>query len=348
MILFEGGLSLRIAELRGMGAVVWSLVSVGALVTWIISALAAYWLLPLSMGLAVLLGAILVVTGPTVIIPLLRHVRPTGRIGSIIKWEGIIIDPIGAVLAVLVYEVITGATGHRPFSLALYSLLKTISVGSLAGFLGAMFLIVSLKRHMVPDFLHNPVSLIFALVTYTAANLIQAESGLFGVVVMGAILANQKAVSIERITQFGQDLRVLLISILFIVLSARLQVEDRTYLSWNSLAFLAVLIFIARPVAVGLSTIGSRLPWRQRLFLAWMAPRGIVAASVSSVFALRLISQGQSQAASLMPLTYWNGGILWPYCLDRGTLAGCLADQSPGISYRCCSFLGSKDCSGTY
>ncbi|KPK77800.1 MAG: hypothetical protein AMJ79_02035 [Phycisphaerae bacterium SM23_30] len=304
VILFEGGLSLKIFELRGMAGVVWALVSVGALISWLIASAAAYWLLELELGLAVLLGAILVVTGPTVIIPLLRHVRPGSPIGSIVRWEGIIIDPVGAMLAVLVYEVIS-AGGHQPgFSIALLSLLKTIAAGGLIGASGAALLYLGLKKYWMPDLLQNVIVLMMVLGVYVAANLLQDESGLFAVTIMGAILANQKKVSIERIVHFKEDLRVLLISILFIVLSARLQREYLVHIGLPSVLFLATLIFIARPVSVALSTVRSKLTWRQRLFIAWMAPRGIVAAAVSSIFALRLTQDGQTEAARLMPLTF--------------------------------------------
>jgi NhaP-type Na+/H+ or K+/H+ antiporter len=303
VILFEGGLSLKVAELRESGRVVWLLVTVGAAVSWVAAAVGAYWILKLPLNLAVLLGAILVVTGPTVIVPLLRHVRPTRRIGSVMKWEGIVIDPVGAILAVLVYEAITVHQGGPDISIALWSLLKTIAAGGGVGFAGAVILIWSIKRHLLPDLLQNSIVLVVVLAGFVVSNLLKSESGLLAVTLMGFLMANQKFVSVERVAHFKEDLRVLLISILFVVLSARLQIDDLKHVGWNGLLFLVALILVARPLAVLLSSLGSKLTWKERLFLANMAPRGIVAAAVSSIFALRLV-EGQAEAARLMPITF--------------------------------------------
>jgi len=304
LILFEGGLSLKISELRGSGRIVWLLVSLGAGITWLMTTAGAFYLLKMPLDLAVLFGAILVVTGPTVIIPLLRHVRPTAHLASIIKWEGIIIDPIGAVLALLTYEALFIGPQHRTLFFGLAQLFKTAVVGGLFGLLGALLLMFGLRFHRIPDFLLNPISLIVVLGSFTGSNLFAEESGLFAATIMGIILANQKRVSVERGIQFTEDMRVLLISVLFIVLSARLDTSDFAYLNGRSLLFLGILILAARPAAVALSTLGSKLRWRQRSFLAWMAPRGIVAAAVSSIFSLRLMESGHPEAAQLMPLTF--------------------------------------------
>lgn len=305
VILFEGGLSLKVTELRESGRVVWLLVTVGAAVSWAAAAAGAYWILHMSLRISVLLGAILVVTGPTVIVPLLRHVRPERRIGSVMKWEGIVIDPVGAILAVLVYEAITVHAGGPDLSIALLSLLKTVAAGGVTGLAGAVILIWSIKRHLLPDLLQNSIVLVVVLAGFVVSNQLQSESGLLAVTLMGFLMANQKYVSVERVAYFKEDLRVLLISILFIVLSARLKIDDLKQLDLlNSVLFLIALILAVRPLAVALSTLGSKLTWKERLFLANMAPRGIVAAAVSSIFALRLVEEGQAEAARLMPLTF--------------------------------------------
>jgi NhaP-type Na+/H+ or K+/H+ antiporter len=275
VILFEGGLSLRIAALREIG-VVRNLITIGLFVTWVIGTGAAHLFLGLDVGLAVLLGAILVVTGPTVIVPLLRHVRPRGQLGSVVRWEGILNDPIGALLAVLVFEAV----------------------------LAGRFEEATAHRYWIPDFLQNPVSLMTVVTAFTMSNLLQTESGLLTVTVMGIVLGNQKTVPVKHIIEFKENLRVLLISILFIVLAARLQIDDLRHISVSSLAFLAVLIFIARPAAVALSALRSDLSWQERVFLSWMAPRGIIAAAVSSIFALKLAEAGHPQAGQLVPLTF--------------------------------------------
>ncbi len=201
VILFEGGLSLSFTELRQIGTVVRNLVSVGALVTWLVTAGAAHFILDLSAALAVLLGAILVVTGPTVIVPLLRHVRPVGPVNSILKWEGILIDPIGAMLAVLVFEAILAGGFQEATTLALTGVLNTVVIGGVNGVLGAMVLTFLLKRYWIPDFLHNAFSLMVVVGAFTASNVMQAESGLLAVIVMGMTLANQKMITVKHIVK---------------------------------------------------------------------------------------------------------------------------------------------------
>ncbi|RJP22747.1 MAG: hypothetical protein C4520_07775 [Candidatus Abyssobacteria bacterium SURF_5] len=305
IILFEGGLSLKFRELRQIAGVVRNLLSVGVIVTWAIAASAAYRVLDLDFGIAVLLGAILVVTGPTVIIPLLRHVRPSAQVGSILKWEGILVDPIGAVLAVLTFEVILQTELQPLARVAILGLLKTVVAGGLAGIVAAFVLLLFLRKFWIPDFLQNPASLMAVIAVFVGSNAIQAESGLLATTVMGLILANQKKVPVKHIVEFKENLRVLLISSLFVLLAARMQVRQFTEMGIESLAFLAALVVVGRPASVFFSTLGSELSWRERLFLSWMAPRGIVAAAVSSVFALRLSEAGYGEANILVPLTFF-------------------------------------------
>ena len=305
LILFEGGLSLKLRDLRTTGHVIRNLMTIGALVTWIIAALGAYWVLRFDLPVALLLGAILVVTGPTVIIPLLRHVQAVGRISAIAKWEGIVNDPIGAILAVLVFEAIVASREHGVEAAAntvVISIVETILIGLVLGGLSALLLILLLRRYWIPDYLQNSVALTLVVLAFVLSNLIQSESGLFTVTLMGIILANQRAASIKHIIEFKENLRVLLIASLFIILAARLKLEDLAYLGWGSLVFLAILILIARPASIFLSTIKSGLSWQEKLFLSWMAPRGIVAAAVTSVFALELAHEtGYVQAELMVP-----------------------------------------------
>lgn len=304
LILFEGGMSLEMREWRAVGHVVRNLVTVGALVTWAVGALAAYWLLDFDGSLAVLLGAILIVTGPTVVIPMLRQIRPVERIAGILKWEGILIDPIGALVAVLVFEVITIGEGWHGTTVAISGLLKTTIIGVVLGGAGAWLLIILLKRHWVPDFLQNPMTLMIVLTGFVISNLFQEESGLFTVTLMGIILANQKIVLVKHIIEFKENLRVLLISVLFIVLSARLEFGQVTQLGWSAIAFLGVMIFIARPLSVFAACAGSCMSFKEKLFVSWMAPRGIVAAAVSSIFALELAKKGVANADQLVSVTF--------------------------------------------
>jgi len=305
IILFEGGLSLRFSELRDIGGSVINLVSTGVIITLVIVAYSALHLFDMSLELAVLMGAILVVTGPTVIIPLLRQVRPTGQVGSILKWEGIVIDPIGAMLAVLVFEVIFASGFSEATSIAVTSILKTIFFGTLLGLAGAGLIYLLLKRYLLPDFLQNPVTLMVVLAIFGLSNFFQHESGLWATTVMGIALANQKSARIHHIVEFKENLRVLLLSALFIILAARVQLENLlANLNLNILFFLLILIFIARPLSVYLSTIRSKLSNREKLFLSWMAPRGVVAASISSLFAIQLVDNGYAEAQQLVPIIF--------------------------------------------
>ncbi|MDY7109356.1 MAG: cation:proton antiporter [Planctomycetota bacterium] len=309
LILYEGGLTLRFRELGGAGAILWSLVSVGAVATWLLTAAAARFLLGLSTDLAILLGAVLVVSGPTVILPLLREIRPRGPAGAILKWEGIIIDPIGAMLAVLVFEgILISGLEETAYHVAL-AIVKTIVIGGGIGIVAGFLLAFLLRVFWIPDYLDNPVSIMFVIGAYAVAHLVQPESGLLTATVMGMTLANQKLTDVRHLVEFKENLRVLLISSLFILLAARIRPEALTDLGWGSLVFLAVLIVIVRPVSVCLSwlaarMLGARLPLKTMTFLALVAPRGIVAASVSAVFALRLAGEGFEDARALVPLTF--------------------------------------------
>ncbi|MDX1617383.1 MAG: cation:proton antiporter [Balneolaceae bacterium] len=305
IILFEGGLSLRFSELRDIGGSVINLVSTGVIVTLIIAAYSALQLFDMSLELAVLMGAILVVTGPTVIIPLLRQVRPAGQVGSILKWEGIVIDPIGAMLAVLVFEVIFASGLSEATSIAVTSILKTIFFGTVLGLAGAGLIYLLLKRYLLPDFLQNPVTLMVVLAIFGLSNFFQHESGLWATTVMGIALANQKSARIHHIVEFKENLRVLLLSALFILLAARVELENLlNNLNWDILYFLLILIFVARPLSVFLSTIGSKLNIREKLFLSWMAPRGVVAASISALFAIQLVNNGFAEAEQMVPIIF--------------------------------------------
>jgi NhaP-type Na+/H+ or K+/H+ antiporter len=303
LILFEGGLSLRLADLKQVGNILWRLLTIGMLATWSISTLAAHYFIGLSWSLALLLGSILVVTGPTVIGPLLAFVRPKDRIGSLLRWEGIAIDPLGAVLTVLVFEALAlGRADNAPLFI-IAGLLKTFLVGSACGLLGAAVIILLLYRYWVPDFLQNFAVLAMVWGGFALSNYFQAESGLLAVTVMGIVLANQRWLSIRHIVEFKENLRVMMVSVLFVVLSAKMNLGDFQYLGWGALAFFLILVLAARPLSIVLSCLGTKITWREQAFMAWMAPRGVVAASVSAIFALRLQQANVPQSEILAPVT---------------------------------------------
>lgn len=304
IILFEGSLTLRFAEIRGHSKMVRNLIPVGALVTGVIGTLAARWILDISWEISLLFGAISVVTGPTVIAPLLRSVRPSSKLANILQWEGIVIDPVGALLAVLVYEGIVSWGLGNVFSHSLYIFGKTIVVGTLLGAAAGYLNGQVLRKHWMPHYLHNAGTLTFMLGVYALSNEIAHESGLLTVTIMGIWMANMKQVQVDGILEFKESLSVLLISALFIILAARIEFSAITSLGWGLALVLAVLMFVARPLSIFLSAIGTDLNFREKLFLSWIAPRGIVAAAVSALFAFQLQSNGYDGAQTLVPLVF--------------------------------------------
>jgi NhaP-type Na+/H+ or K+/H+ antiporter len=304
VILFEGGLNLKLSELKSAGGIIRNMVTIGILVTWVLTTFAAFYILNLEFSLSVLLGAILVVTGPTVILPILTHIRPAGSINSILKWEGIVNDPIGALLGILIFEVIlTRGVGEATATLV-FGILKTILLSVTVGLIGAYVIVFMLKYRLIPDFLQNSISLAVVVGVFSLGNLFQEESGLFSVTIMGVILANQKKVTVKYIIEFKENLRTILISVLFIILAARLNFSDLRLLNFGSALFTISLIILIRPLAVYLSTIHSALSWKEKLYLAWMAPRGVVAASITSIFAIELMKAGHGKSEYLVPLVF--------------------------------------------
>lgn len=304
IILFEGSLTLRFSEIRGHSKMVRNLIPVGAIVTGIIGTLSAHWILQISWEISLLFGAISVVTGPTVIAPLLRSVRPNAKLANILQWEGIIIDPVGALLAVLVYEGIVSWGLGNVFEHSLYIFGKTIVVGTLFGAAAGYLNGQVLRKHWIPHYLHNAGTLTFMLGVYALSNEIAHESGLLTVTIMGIWMANMKQVSVDSILEFKESLSVLLISALFIILAARIEFSAIAELGWGLALVLLILMLVARPLSIFLSAIGTTLTWREKLFLSWIAPRGIVAAAVSALFAFQLHSNGFEGADILVPLVF--------------------------------------------
>ena len=292
IILFEGGLNLRLRELRSAGGAIRNLTTIGILITWILITALAYLMLRIDLGKSLLVGAILIVSGPTVIMPILRQIRPRGQVGSIVKWEGIINDPIGAIIAVLVFEVIMVGGMEAGGGLIVSGVLKALGFGVGFGILGAGLIVILLRKYLIPDFLQNPVALMIVVMIFVVSNHMQGEAGLLAVTVMGIALTNQRYVSIKHIFEFKETLRVILISSLFIILAARLPIKEILFSNPLNWIFVAILILIVRPLMVFASTPGTGLKINEKLFLSWMAPRGIVAAAVVSVFAIKLSEVG--------------------------------------------------------
>lgn len=348
VILFEGGLSLKFSEIRETGGVVLRLVTVGLLVTWLLTTLAAHYLVPFSWPMAALIGALLTVSGPTVILPLLRQVRPERRVASVIKWEGIVNDPIGAVLAALVFEVVrhlaTGDAnsddGGAMVGEAMRNLALTIVIGLSLGGVSAAVIVGLFKQYLVPDFLHNPVILALVILVFAASNALVPESGLVTVTVLGLLLANQERVTIKHVVEFKENLRVLLISVLFIVLSARVEIgwTQINQIGWRGIVFVGAMILVIRPIAASLATLGSDLRQNERLLLAWIHPRGIVAAAVASLLAIQLANTPfAGEANRLVLITFLViVGTVFVYGLSLSTVAkrlGLAGDEPQGVLF---------------
>ncbi len=300
VILFEGSLTLRWSELREVGPAVWGLVSVGALITYVAIALSAHWVMLLSWPVSFMLGAICSVTGPTVVVPMLRAIRPISSISTTLRWEGIVIDPIGAMLAVLTLEFIR----TRDVGTIWLAILHLIATGMFCGLAGAFLLGWLLRRHLIPWYLRDVCAMAFVVAAFAGANWIAHEAGLLAVTVMGVVLANMKRISVDDILEFKESLTLLLVAILFITLAARLDFADFASMNWRLAVFLALVMLVIRPLAVFASTNMSRLNWREKLLISWISPRGIVAAVVGALFAIELVKLDVTHADLIVPIVF--------------------------------------------
>lgn len=303
IILFEGALTLNFKELGAHGKVVTSLCSVGVLIGWLIVAPAAYFLFDLSWQMAFLFSGIVTVTGPTVIMPIIRAVRPNATVSRVLRWEGIIIDPVGAILAVLVFEFILSS--QNAFLVTLFAFGKTLAAGTLIGIVFGFALGFVLKRNYIPAFLVNTLVFSTVLCAFQLANMSAHESGLITVTIMGLWLANDKDIDVESILEFKETLSVLLISGLFIILAARVDLNQLYSIAPAALVILAIMMLVSRPLGVFIATRGTDMKWQEKAMISWIAPRGIVAAAVSALFALKLQQQGYEGAEVIVSAVFF-------------------------------------------
>ncbi|TDQ25815.1 cation:proton antiporter [Tenacibaculum caenipelagi] len=305
IILFEGGLTLRRGEIKNIGPVITKLITLGATITFIGGAIVARYVFGLSWELSFLFSGLIIVTGPTVITPILRNIPLKKDVSVVLKWEGILIDPIGALVAVLVFEFISVGGGAGFTQTALLDFLKIILFGTTFGFTFAHALIFIINKKWVPHYLLNVVSLSTVLLVFVESELFAHESGLLAVVVMGMVLGNSKLKNLKEILYFKESLSVLLISILFILLSANMDFKELMLLyDWKTLILFALVVFVIRPLAVFLSTSKSNLMINEKLFISWVGPRGIVAAGIASLFGSKLLKQGIEGAEYITPLVF--------------------------------------------
>jgi NhaP-type Na+/H+ or K+/H+ antiporter len=305
VILFEGGLTLRRGEVGNIGPVIVKLISVGVVVTFFGAGLAAHFIYGFSWQISFLFSSLIIVTGPTVIAPILRNIPLKTHVSSILKWEGILIDPIGALIAVLMYEFIRVEGGQDFTITALTEFGKIILFGFTFGFTFAHILALLIKRNVIPHYLLNVFTLATVLGVFVLADTFAHESGLLAVVVMGMVMGNKNLPNIKELLYFKESLSVLLISILFILLAANIEISDLLLIyNWKAAMLFGVVVFIVRPTGVILSSLGSNLKANEIAFISWVGPRGIVAAGIASLFGLKLAREGVPGAEYITPLVF--------------------------------------------
>lgn len=305
IILFEGGLTLKRSEIKTLGSVITKLITLGSAITFFGGGILANQIFGLGWELSFLFSGLIIVTGPTVITPILRNIPLKKDISTVLKWEGILIDPIGALVAVLVFEFISVGGDSGFTKTALIEFGKIILFGTTFGFTFAHALAFAINKKFIPHYLLNVVSLSTVLLVFVESEIFAHESGLLAVVVMGMVLGNSKLNNIKELLYFKESLSVLLISILFILLAANIDYHDLTLLyTWKTAILFALIVFILRPLAVFVCTYKSRLRFREKLFISWVGPRGIVAAGIASLFGSKLLKHGVAGAEYITPLVF--------------------------------------------
>ena len=305
IILFEGGLTLKRDEIKNVGPSITKLITVGSAVTFFGAGVLAHYLFNLSWEISFLFSGLIIVTGPTVITPILRNIPLKKDVSAVLKWEGILIDPIGALVAVLVFEFISVGGGSGFTKTALVEFGKILLFGTSFGFTFAHALAFVINKKLVPHYLLNVVSLSTVLLVFVESEIFAHESGLLAVVVMGMVIGNGKLKNIKELLYFKESLSILLISILFILLAANIDIKDLMLLyNWKTAVLFAVVVFVIRPMAVFLSTYKSKLKTNEKLFISWVGPRGIVAAGIASLFGSKLLKQGVEGAEYITPLVF--------------------------------------------
>lgn len=306
IILFEGGLTLKRGEITKVGPVIGKLITLGSLITFVGAGVATHFVFGLSWKISFLFSALIIVTGPTVITPILRNIPLKKDISAVLKWEGILIDPIGALVAVLVFEFISIEDQDAGYTReAFMEFGKIVLIGFAFGISGGYALYMAIKKKLIPHYLLNVVSLSVVLLVFVQSDLFAHESGLLSVVVMGMFLGNSNLPNLKELLYFKESLSVLLISILFILLSANISLDEMLLVfNWQTALLLAVIIFILRPLGVFLSTTNSPLKTNEKLFISWVGPRGIVAAGIASLFGTKLVLLGEPGAEYITPLVF--------------------------------------------
>ena len=338
IILFEGGLTLQFREVRETQRSILRLISIGSLITFLGAGLAAHFIMGLGWSISFLFAALIIVTGPTVIAPILQNIPLNRNVSTVLKWEGILIDPLGALVAVLVFEFISSTEHGLGFTgEAVRTFVQIIIYGGTLGFLAGYGLFHIIKRELVPHYLLNVFILAYVLLVFVLSDQLAHESGLLAVVVMGLVLANKDVPRIKEILSFKESISVLLISILFILLAANINMSELRLLTedWRPLALFGFVILVLRPLSVFISTARGNLDFNEKLFISWVGPRGIVAAGIASLFGLKLAADGVPGAEYITPLVFMIvlGTVLINATTARlvARLLGVIQDSSNGV-----------------
>ncbi len=304
IILFEGSLNLDFREIKGFSKPLTRIVTAGAFIAWIAGSLAAHYLAGLSWAVAFVIGGLFIVTGPTVILPMLRQAKLKPRPAALLKWEGIIVDPFGALLAVFAFEFIKFMNAQVTLgALGLFAAASLFAV--FLGWASARFLGAAFEKGAVPEFLKAPVLFAVVLFAFVVSDEVMHETGLLAVTAMGIVMANMHLTSIHDIRQFKENISVLLISGIFVMLTASLNPHVLIEIAdWHIILYVLAMLFIVRPLSIWISTIGTDLTYRERHLIGWIAPRGIVALTVSGYFASILLENGYKDAELLTALTF--------------------------------------------
>lgn len=303
VILFEGGLNLELRELGRVSGSLRNLVTIGTLITLIGGGITAHWLGEFPWSIAFLYGSLVVVTGPTVVGPLLKQVQVDRKVAALLEGEGVLTDPVGAILAVVVLNVIL--SGDPDLLSVASGLSIRLGIGAGIGILGGWLLGIVLKRaNFLSEELKNLVVLASVWGLYGLGEMVRSETGLMATVLAGVVL-RASAVPDERLLRrFKGQLTILAVSVLFILLAADLSIASVFALGWGSILTVLCLMFVVRPVSIGICTWNSGLNWQQTLFLCWVAPRGIVSASVASLFSILLTERGINGGDAIKALVF--------------------------------------------
>ncbi|MEM9445368.1 MAG: cation:proton antiporter [Verrucomicrobiota bacterium] len=319
IILFEGGLTLDLKGFERGSKVIQRLLTIGVLVTWFGSTLCVWRLFQTDLSFAFLAGSMIIVTGPTVIVPLLRRIHVNDKLHHILHWESVLIDPIGVFIAILCFEWVVGQQG----GMAVTNFFIRVLVGMAVGLLGGVIIYSCLKKKWIPESMHNVFILGSAVFVFGITERIIEEGGLLAVTVAGFWVGWRHPVDLKQIKQFKAEITDLLIAVLFVLLVARLELEDFQRFGWAGVILLILVMFVVRPLNIFVSTWGSDLKTKEKLFLSWIAPRGIVAASMASLFAIAMEKQGKESEAALLEIFIY--GVIGGTVLLQGITAGPLA-----------------------